>query len=346
VHRIPVGLLTGFLGSGKTTLLTRLLPQPAFAAAAVIINEFGEVSIDHLVVATLSEHIVELRNGCLCCTIRGDLVMTLRDLYRLRQLGEIKAFDRVIIETSGLADPIPLLHTLMANEPLMRVFAIDTVVTVVDAAHAPATLSAHQTATDQVAMADLLVISKTDVATPAELDATSALLNTLNPHAPRILATNVDCASQQIFGRDLFNPARRRDAIAAWLGDHTAHVEAGHSVHDHTAHGQPGSATYDHGVHYQAHVIVHDGPVSLAGLTVFLNGAVNEQRERILRIKGIAGVREKGGAPAVVHAVQNKFYPVQWLSEWPDTDHRCRLVFIGRDLDTARLDERFGALCV
>ena len=326
--KIAVSLLTGFLGSGKTTLLSRLLTQPELANAVIIINEFGAVSIDHLIVANLSESVVELKNGCLCCTIRTDLVMTLRDLFRQRQLGEIRPFDRVIVETSGLANPIPLLHTLMANPPLMQVYEVDSVVTVVDAVNAATTLPAHQTASDQVALADLIVVSKQDIATPVELAATEALLATLNPRALRYVATDGNIASQQLFGRRLFQAT----LSMARHGHDTA--DATHAGHDHAAH------------HYASHVIVHPAPLSLAGTTVFLNRLVNEQREEILRIKGIAGFREKGGRPAVIHAVQNKFYPLQWLSDWPDSDTSSRLVFIGRTLNTSRINEQFAALSV
>lgn len=323
--KIPVGVLTGFLGSGKTTLLSRLLARPEFTNTVVIINEFGEVSIDHLIVANLSESIVELRNGCLCCTVRGDLVMTLRDLYRQRQLDEIKRFDRVLIETSGLADPVPLLHTVMTNPPLQKAYDIDSVVTVVDALHAPATVAAHHTAADQIAIADLIVISKTDLASPAELDATEQCVISLNSQAPRL--TSTDAAPQQLFGEHRFNPDDRETQSTHWLAHH---AESSHAQHDHV---------------YMQVVLRHPGPISLAGLTVFLNQAVNSQRDGILRIKGIAGAREKGGRPVLVHAVRNKFYPLQWLSEWPDRDESCRLVFIGRDLDARRLEERFQALC-
>jgi len=326
--KLPVGILTGFLGSGKTTLLSRLLGSPAFANTVVIINEFGEVSIDHLIVAKLSESIVELRNGCVCCTVRGDFLMTLRDLHRQRQLGEIRPFDSVVIETSGLADPVPLLHTLITNAPLQAVYEIDTVVVVVDALNAADTVAAHHTAADQIAMADLIVVSKSDLATVAQLATTARCIDALNSQAPRIDGCTFDAASQQLFGGGRFNPSARQGVIARWLAHHD---ESSAHQHDHV---------------YQQLVLHHPGAISLAGLTVFLNHAVNSQRDGILRIKGIAGAREKGGRPVIVHAVQNKFYPLQWLAEWPDQDESCRLVFIGRDLDTQQLQERFQALCV
>jgi G3E family GTPase len=330
--KIPVSLLTGFLGSGKTTLLARLLPRPEFAKAVVIINEFGEVSIDHLIVANLSESIVELTNGCLCCTIRGDLVTTLRDLHRQQQLGEVRAFDRIMIETSGLAEPVPLLHTLMTNPPLLKVYEIESLATVVDLLNIRATVAHHPTAAAQIAVADTLVLSKSDLATPAEIEDAHRLLAEINPQALVLDSRDQDDALQQIFGQRRFHALHNETYRPAWCGEH-AHDAA---AHDHAHHTQA----------YRTHIIQSAAPLSLAGLSVFLNGVVNEQREQILRIKGIVRYRERGGGSAVVHAVQNKFYPVQWLSEWPDKNLLSKLVFIGHDLDTERLDERFKALCV
>lgn len=320
----PVTLLTGFLGSGKTTLLSHLLADPRLARTAVIVNEFGEVSIDHLIVAQVAEHVVELRNGCLCCTIRGDLALTLRDLYRQRLLGEIAPFERVVVETTGLADPVPLVHTLMTDPHLMRAFALEAVVTVIDAQHAAATLPAHETATNQLAIADLVVLTKRDVATAAECAAAERLIAGINPEAERFEAVQGALDPARLVGRRRFMPERRAEAIAAWIAAHEHH---------------------DHGSHYATHVITRPGPLSLAGTTVFLNHLVNQAGDRLLRIKGIAGFREKGGRPAILHAVRNKFHPVQWLDDWPDADRTSRLVFIGRQLDLAWIDEKFASLC-
>jgi G3E family GTPase len=216
----------------------------------------------------------------------------------------------------------------MTNPPLQKGYEIDTVVTVVDALNVAATVAAHHTAADQIAMADLIVISKLDLATPAQQLAAERCIVALNSQAPRITHAMLDAAPQQLFGMQRFSPAQRQAEISHWLAHH---AESSHAHHAHV---------------YTQLVLQHPGPISLAGLTVFLNQAVNTQRDQILRIKGIAGAREKGGKPVIVHAVQNKFYPLQWLSEWPDKDESCRLVFIGRDLDTKKLEERFQALCV
>ena len=207
--KTPVALLTGFLGSGKTTLLSRLLAQGGFKDTAVIVNEFGEISIDHLVVADLAENILELRDGCLCCTIRGDLVMTLRDLNRRRYLEEIPSFSRVIVETTGLADPVPLVHTMMANAPIMTAYKLDAVICVLDGEHGLATLSEHDTAQDQVAMADILVISKVDVAARDTLDALHARIAGINAGAEVVEVANGEIDATHLFGRALFQPEAR-----------------------------------------------------------------------------------------------------------------------------------------
>lgn len=324
--KTPVAFLTGFLGSGKTTLLSRVLAQGGFADTAVIINEFGEISIDHLVVADLAENIIELRDGCLCCTIRGDLVMTLRDLNRRRYLEEIPSFRRVIVETTGLADPVPLIHTLMTNAPLMTAYRLDAVICVVDGEHGIETLAAHDTAKDQVAVADILVVSKVDIAPRSRIEALRQQIHTINAGAEVVEVANGEVDAAHLFGRALFQPELRDAAIAHWLGDGHAH--------------------HDHGARYGAHVIRHAGRLSLAGTSVFLNRVVNELKDNILRIKGIAAFRGKDERPAILHAVQNKFYPLAWLAHWPDADETCRFVFIGRELNTQRIDELFNKLCV
>ena len=329
---LPVTLLTGFLGSGKTTLLARLLAAPELADTAVILNEFGEVSIDHLVVAQLAQNIVELRNGCLCCTIRGDLALTLHDLLYRRECGELAPFTRVIIETSGLADPVPLAHTLMETPALKKAVVLEDIVTVVDGMHAVATVPVHETAADQVAMADLLLVSKIDLATPAQLAHARQLMAAVNPGAEVAEMANGEVPPALVVGQGRFNPARRADVMAHWLMRHAEPHQ--NQVHPH-----------DHGLNYMSHVCRHPAPLSLAGTSEFLGRVVDELGGNLLRIKGIAGFREKGGAPAVIHAVQGKCHPLQWMEAWPDQDHESRIVFIGRQLDVEGLERQFRALC-
>ncbi|MGE3775327.1 MAG: GTP-binding protein, partial [Gammaproteobacteria bacterium] len=272
---IPIVLLTGFLGSGKTTLLKRLLADPACTRTIVVINEFGEVGIDHLIVANLAESIVELRNGCLCCTIRGDLALTLHELLYKRRLGELPPFDRIVIETSGLADPVPLAHTLMVTPALVRTVHLARIVTVVDALNGPQTVAAHETAGDQIALADLVVLSKGDLAAAGERDAARALVAALNPAAVVVEAVQGDLPAELVVAdepAEAHDPARRAARVAAWTARHADHV------HEHA-----------HDARYWSLVCRHAGALSLAGTTVFLNRVVNELGPRILRIKGIAG---------------------------------------------------------
>jgi G3E family GTPase len=330
-RRIPVAIVTGFLGSGKTTLLSRVLGHPAMANTAVIINEFGEISIDHLLVARSTEHVIELRNGCLCCTIRGDLAMTLRDLHRQRLLGDLPPFDYVVIETSGLADPVPLLHTLMETPALKGAFAVDALVACADALHLEATLAGHDCAESQLAIADLVLLTKVDLIDDGARERLLARLRSLNPNAEVVPLVHGEIEPGRLFRRDLFTAAACARPRPAAVG--LCDASGGHE-HDH-----------DHGRHYDRHVVTADTPLSLAGMSVFLNRLVNEQRDRLLRIKGLAAFAGRGSTPGVIHAVRDKFYPIQWLEAWPDGDRSSRLVFIGKALDHARIDAEFDRLC-
>ena len=329
---LPVTLLTGFLGSGKTTLLAQLLASPALANSAVIVNEFGEVGIDHLLVGQVAETLVQLPNGCLCCTIRGDLALTLLDLLYKRETGEVPAFERVIVETSGLADPVPLAHALMETPTLKKSIVLADIVTVVDCLHALGTVPVHETAADQVAMADLVLLSKVDLAPPVKVVHTRQLVGAINPGAELVEMANGEVSAELVVGQARFNPARRADVMAHWLIRH--------------AEQHPGKAhPHDHGQNYVSHVCRFPAPLSLAGTSEFLDRVVNELAGKLLRIKGIAAFRERGGAPAVIQAVQNQCHPLQWLNGWPDEDHESRIVFVGRELDVAGLESQFQALC-
>ena len=327
----PVGIVTGFLGSGKTTLLSQVLRHREMVNTAVIVNEFGEVSLDHLLVADTTENIIELRNGCLCCTIRGDLALTLRDLFEKRLLGDIPDFNYVAIETTGVADPVPLLHTLVANPNLRKAFSMDVVIACVDAIHGQEAIARNECAASQLAIADLVLLTKTDLADEESCGQIRKLVRRMNSAAELLESVHGDVDPVRLFRRGIFEPPTSVDCVHRWID----------GQNDSGSHGY-----HDHGSEYTAHHIIHDEPISMSGTSVFLNHVVNDDRCDILRIKGLAEFREKPGVAAVIHAVQNKFYPIQWLDRWPDENRSSRLVFIGRGIDPGFLTDHFRELCV
>ncbi len=306
--RLPVDVLTGFLGSGKTTLLSRLLREPSFARTAVIVNEFGEVGIDHDLVETSDEQFVQLTTGCLCCRIRSDLVETLLELARRRTQGEVPPFERVVIETSGLADPAPILQALMLDPAVAQSYRSGSVITTVDALLAERTLDAQPTARRQVALADALVITKTDLDAGGSVSL-HALLRALNPDAP-IQSTRAGADDAGAIW------ATAAAAVPPWRVARTA---------EDSAHG-------DHLGRVARWILVRERPLPAAVLTLFLEALAEHCGERLLRVKGIVEVAGEPERPVVVQGVQHVFHPLQWLERWPSEDRRSRLVFIGEDV--------------
>ena len=341
---IPLSVLTGFLGAGKTTLLNKLLKHPALAGTAVIINEFGEVGLDHLLVEYVSDNMVLLQSGCLCCTMRGDLVDALETL--LRDLDNRRcAFSRVVLETTGLADPAPVLHTLMSHPYLLLRYRLDGVVTVIDTCNGEATLDAHAEAVKQAAVADRLVLTKTDIATAEQRDALVARLRALNPAAPVRDAAAGEAAPDRLFGGGLYDPDKKIPDVRRWLAAeaYAAHDHT-HPVHDH-GHGHD-HARLDrnrHDDHIRSFVIVADRPIPGGTLEMFLELLRANHGASLLRMKGIADVAEMPDTPLVVHGVQHVFHPPARLERWPDDDRRTRLVFITRDLPERTVRDLFEA---
>jgi len=335
---IPLNVLTGFLGAGKTTLLNRLLKDPALADTAVVINEFGEIGLDHLLVERADDGLVTLTTGCLCCTVRGDLVEALERLLRALDNGRA-SFRRVVVETTGLADPAPVLHSAMLHPYLVLRFRLDGVVTLVDAVNGLTTLDQHPEAVKQAAVADRLVLSKTDLLdTPERRDAADRLrarLRALNPAAP-ILDARSEVNPARLLECGLFDAERKIPDVTRWLAAE-AYAEAA-SDHHHDRHDRN-----RHDDHIRAFAIVTEEALSSAAFDMFLDLLRSLHGPLLLRLKGVVKLAEAPDQPVVIHGVQHVFHPPAALPAWPDEDRRTRLVFITRDLDPRVIRETFAA---
>jgi G3E family GTPase len=337
---IPLTVLTGFLGAGKTSLLNRLVSDPALAETAVIINEFGEIGLDHLLVKPIRDGVVLLQSGCLCCTLRGDLVDALEGL--LRDLDNGRAvFRRVILETTGLADPAPVLQTAMAHPYLVMRYRLDGVITVVDAVNGAATLDEHMESVKQVAVADRIVLTKTDLLTTAEgrrgREALAARLRMLNPAAPILDAAVNEATPERLLACGLFDPGRKHPDVKRWLAAE-AYADADHR-HDHHQHHDVNR----HDDRVRAVSLASEAAIPAAMFDMFLDLLRSLHGPNLLRLKGIVKIAETPASPIVVHGVQHVFHPVVQLPSWPDSDARTRIVVITRDLDPAAVRALFDA---
>ncbi len=320
---IPITVLTGFLGSGKTTVLNRLLEDRALADTLILINEFGDIGIDHDLVAPLADDaVIEMASGCLCCTIRGDLARTLRDApWRYARDGR-PWFRRVVLETTGIADPLPILQTLIGDPAVTRHYQLDRVVTVVDAVHGLDTLTRQEEAWRQVAVADLLLITKSDVADNAVLDRLKKRLAAINPTAPRRMALHGDIEEGDALIASAPSLSGRLEALEDWpIDDH------GHDHHH---------DVNRHGDHIRALSLTFETPIPGPLLDQWLEALLLLRGPDILRVKGIINLAETE-RPMVIHGVQHRFEAPILLPAWPSADRRTRLVFITRDLDAATL---------
>ena len=328
--QIPVTIITGFLGSGKTTLLNRLLSQPALAEAAVIINEFGEIGIDHLLVSAPAENMVLLDTGCLCCTVRGDLVETLTDLYRKRSSGTVPPFSHLIIETTGLADPVPVLQTVVADEALGQVYRLHDVVTVVDAVHGESQLDAHPESVKQAAVADALLLTKTDLASQDAVERLRRRLERLNTGAEMHEVVQGEIDAFVVLRGNVYDPRTKAAEVERWLG------AAGYARHGH-AHEHDVNR---HDERIRGHAFHREEPINRAGLVMWLDLLAGLRGANLLRVKGVLNVE---GDPVVVHAVQSIVHEPVVLECWPTDDRRSRLVFIARDMKREDIERTFEA---
>ena len=334
---IPVTLLTGFLGSGKTTVLNHVLQQPGMAATAVIVNEFGEIGLDHLLVERSSEDVVLLNSGCLCCTVRNDIVDTLTNLFVDRVKGKVPFFTRVAIETTGLADPAPILHTLMTEPIVAARYMLDGVVTTVDAVNGAGTLDRQPEAVKQAAVADRLLLTKTDLAEPAARQAFEARLAVLNPSAPVIPVAQGAVDPALLFNLGFFDPATKGVDVQRWLRDEA--FAAGHE-HDHDDdHLDPNR----HDDRIRAFCITRERPISWGVLSGWLDGLATMRGDDLLRFKAIVALSDRPDQPVVLHGVQHLFHPPVLLPQWPSEDRRTRMVFITRDLPQKAIEATLTA---
>ncbi len=336
---IPVTVLTGFLGSGKTTLLARLIRSPEFARTAVIINEFGAVGIDHDLVEASEESFVELETGCLCCTIRGDLEATLADLVARRSRGLVPAFERIVIETSGLADPAPVLNAVMAEAGRGAGIALDGVVTTVDAVAGSATLAREPQSVRQVAVADRVILTKTDLSDGAEaVDGLKRHLVALNPRAPVLAAIMGEIAPGRLLGGGMMALAGAPE-VEAWLA-----ADAAGASGSAPAVATAGLDPARHGDGIVSLSLRRERPLPALVLTLLLEALADHCGADLLRLKGLIHVAERADQPAVVHGVQHVFHAPQWLERWPSADRGSRLVLIGRGLSQSWVERLLDAL--
>jgi G3E family GTPase len=355
---LPTIVLTGFLGSGKTTLLRRALVSPALSDTAVVINEIGEIAIDHHLVDFVEGSVIELPGGCLCCAVREDLARTLRGLIERREAGEIRGFRRIVVETTGLADPAPILYTLGADPMLDHCLNLAGVVTLVDAMSGAGTLDHFPEAARQVALADRLVISKTDLAPFG--GGLAARLDRLNERASRIIAAEADDPGAVLFGAGSGEPPRltqlpigsrlpsfvmagRVPAIHMdpWDEPGDDDVKATAREWGETA---PPVAVHSHGI--DAFAVTLGREISRFDFARALGGLARERGGDLLRVKGIVSFADRPGRPALVQAAQHALFAPEWLThwpaDWPDDDHRSRLVFVVHDIPRAEILAHFA----
>ena len=349
--RIPVTLVTGFLGSGKTTLINAALRSPELARTLVVVNEFGEVGLDHKLFARSSDSVVVLENGCLCCTVRSDLVGTLNSLFHSRQAGEIPFFDSVVIETSGLAEPGPVLQAFLSEPTLDGLYRVASVLTLVDAVNWASTTEAHDESVRQVALAETIRITKLDLAEGDRDAAESQIrrhIRRINPTAEIGLVDWTSGSVAKLLLSKGFDAADPKADPRPWLNVE-AHRESGHTDAcdpDHHDHGYPHShdnhdASFNHlrDKAIESFVLMREAPLSREELQFLLDGIAQNLGSGLLRVKGLVNIAEEPGRPAVIQGAQHLLHTMSWLDQWPDDDHRTQIVFITQGIPRENLKD-------
>jgi G3E family GTPase len=333
-HLTPVNVLTGFLGSGKTTLLQRLLKLPALHDTAVLMNEFGEVGLDHHLLERVDETTVLLQSGCLCCTIRGDLSAALRELHFKRDRGSVPTYRRLVIETTGLADPLPVLTTITADPVLCQHYRLGNVITTVDAVNGESHLDRQQESVKQAAVADRLVVTKTELAGRQTVDALIERLRSLNPSADIICASSpsspssVEDQAERLLAHDLFDLSAKTEEVRRWFAQAPSiAVDEGKNRHADDI---------------QAFCLTFEEPLDWTAFGIWLTMLLNCHGQAVLRVKGILNISGEA-SPVAIHGVQQLVHPPVHMQRWPDEDRRSRIVFITRGLKSQRLQRSLTA---
>mgnify|MGYP001415973546 CR=1 FL=1 len=333
---IPITVLTGFLGSGKTTLLSEFVRNENVNDIAFIINEFGEVGLDHNLIESSDETILELRNGCICCTIQEDLKSTLLSLLTKMEKGIIRKFNRVMIETTGLADPVPIIHTLMTSIDLVRAYIYEGVITVVDVVNGNQTFNNHLESVKQVAFANKVILSKVDIGNEKVIKKLISRINNINPKAPLIQSRKGQLPIKEFYGLNDYQPNTESWNVIEWLNEVKDKDEYSHKhahYHDINRHND----------NIKSFSLVTNKPVSITSLNFFLELVSSQMGQNMLRIKGIINV-EGEIRPAIIHGVQHIFHPLEWLEKWPNDDLSTRLVFITNKIEKSVVEQFFKIL--
>ena len=328
----PVNILTGFLGSSKTTLLQRLLTSPQLAEVAVLVNELGEIGLDHHLLQNVAESTLLLENGCVCCAIRGDLQQALRDLLSKRMRGDIAHFRRVVIETSGLADPVPIAYTLLREPVIRHHYRLSTILTTVDALNGRGQLETFAEASKQAAVADRLILTKTDLADADSVHALAAHLRRLNPSALLLESAQVDVDSDRLLIDDIYDADSRPREIARWLaaddpgsGDQAVQAPAHNHTHD-----------------IQSFGLTFEQPLDWSAFGIWSTMLLHRHGGDVLRIKALLNVAGVS-TPVLINGVQHLVHPPSHLDAWPGADRRSRLVFVVRGLSRPQIERSLAA---